>query len=49
MYYALGHFTKYIPKGSVRIFNSGGMNLAKLQTLTVLRPDGKIVAVVFNP
>ena len=48
MYYALGHFSKYITEGSVRIYNSGGMDLSGLEILSVLRPDNKVVVVIYN-
>ena len=47
MYYALGHFTKFIPPGSVRV-HSSGIHMNGLQSLTVLRPDDKIVVVLLN-
>jgi glucosylceramidase len=47
MYYALGHFSKYIPEGSVRI----GMNVidgSKFFGAAFLRPDGRRAVVLLN-
>lgn len=50
MFYMFGHFSKFIPEGSVRIqhelkSNSGVIGI---EVLTVERPDGFIVIVVLN-
>jgi len=47
MYYAIGHFSKYINEHSVRV-QSSGTNMGPLQTLTVLRPDDSVVVVILN-
>jgi glucosylceramidase len=47
MYYALGHITKFVPEDSVRI-DGLSPDLKKLAVLTVLRPDGIVVAVILN-
>ncbi len=47
MYYALGHFSKYIPENSVRI----SINLvgdSKLVGTAFLRPDGMRTVVILN-
>ena len=47
MYYAMGHFSKYIPEESVRI----GLQMVDELQLTgtaFLRPDGKRVVVLLN-
>jgi len=47
MYYAMGHFSKYVTENSVRVSNSG-KKMKTLEVLSVLRPDDKIVLVVYN-
>lgn len=47
MYYAMGHFSKYITEDSVRI-DVKVANDSKLFVTAVLRPDGKKVAVLLN-
>lgn len=47
MYYAMGHFSKYIPEDSIRI----GIQIidqTKLFGTAFLRPDGKRVVVLLN-
>lgn len=44
-YYALAHFSKFVPPGSLRI---GSTELEQLGTVAFLTPDGKIVLVVSN-
>lgn len=47
MYYAIGHFSKFIPEGSVRIEAKSDANLP-LVALTRPEPDGKTVLVILN-
>ncbi len=44
-YYALGHLSKFVPPGSVRI---GSNELEQLSTVAFRTPEGKIVLVVAN-
>jgi glucosylceramidase len=44
-YYALAHFSKFVPAGSVRIASSES---EQLSTVAFLRPDGKIALVAAN-
>ena len=44
-YYALAHFSKFVPPGSVRI---GSNELEQLSTVAFLTPDGKVVLVAVN-
>jgi glucosylceramidase len=44
-YYALAHFSKFVPPGSVRI---GSNELEQLSTVAFLTPDGQIVLVAVN-
>ncbi|KAM3824820.1 LOW QUALITY PROTEIN: lysosomal acid glucosylceramidase-like [Vipera latastei] len=50
MFYHLGHFSKFIPEGSVRVgFTSNCLlHLCQLKTSAFLRPDGVAVVVVLN-
>jgi glucosylceramidase len=44
-YYAMAHFSKFVPPGSVRI---GTNELEQLSTVAFLTPDGKVVLVAVN-
>jgi glucosylceramidase len=44
-YYAVAHFSKFVPAGSVHV---GSNNLEQLSTSAFLTPQGKIVLVVSN-
>ena len=44
-YYAVAHFSKFVPPGSVRI---GSTELEQLATVAFLTPDGKVVLVAAN-
>ena len=44
-WYALAHFSKFIPPGSIRV---GTNNLDQLDNVAFLTPQGKIVLVVSN-
>jgi glucosylceramidase len=44
-YYALAHFSKFVPPGSVRI---GSSELEQLSTAAFLTPEGKVALVVAN-
>ncbi|XP_070806710.1 lysosomal acid glucosylceramidase-like [Pituophis catenifer annectens] len=50
MFYHLGHFSKFIPEGSVRVALTSNcfFEMCKLKTSAFLRPDGVAVAVVLN-
>jgi glucosylceramidase len=47
MYYAMGHFSKFVTEDSIRISHSG-KELQTLEVLSVLRPDNKVVLVIYN-
>lgn len=47
MFYAIGHFSKFIPSGSQRILWSS-QNLNGLSVLACQRPDGLVVIVAMN-
>ncbi len=44
-YYALAHFSTFVPPGSVRV---GSSEMEQLSTVAFLTPDGKMVLVVSN-
>uniref|UniRef100_A0A6P4FQW7 Glucosylceramidase-like n=2 Tax=melanogaster group TaxID=32346 RepID=A0A6P4FQW7_DRORH len=46
MFYAIGHFSKLVPEGSVRI--DAVPSNVNLDSVAFLRPDNKIAAVLFN-
>ncbi|KAI8045127.1 hypothetical protein M5D96_001306 [Drosophila gunungcola] len=46
MFYAMGHFSKLVPEGSVRI--DAVPSNVNLDSVAFLRPDNKIAAVLFN-
>ncbi len=46
MFYALGHISRFIPPGSVRIALETGIN--PVDAVAVKRPDGKIAVVLLN-
>lgn len=46
MFYAIGHFSKLVPEGSIRI--DAIPSNVNLNTVAFLRPDNKIAAVLFN-
>lgn len=48
MYYALGHFSKYIPEDSVRIDMKVVFDDPNLFGTAFLRPDGKRAVVLLN-
>jgi len=45
MYYAIGHFSKFIPEGSIRINSNSNF---KMPMVAVTRPDNKTVLVLLN-
>ncbi|MBL8027819.1 MAG: glycoside hydrolase family 30 protein [Fibrobacteres bacterium] len=45
-YYYIGHFSRFIKKGAVRIVSTSTRD--ELETLAVINPDGKVVAIVLN-
>ncbi|KAL1469848.1 hypothetical protein MTO96_040832 [Rhipicephalus appendiculatus] len=54
MYYAMGHFSKFIPRGSIRVFSSLQQNGIldifdnELEHTAFLRPDSAVVVIVLN-
>lgn len=46
MYYALGHFSKFIPPGSVRI--ESNVSTGDIKVTAFLRPDNGISLIIFN-
>ncbi|MGC1382477.1 MAG: glycoside hydrolase family 30 beta sandwich domain-containing protein [Candidatus Acidiferrales bacterium] len=44
-YYALAHFSKFVPEGSVRVASS---EAEQLSTVAFVRPDGKVTLVAAN-
>lgn len=47
MFYAMGHFSKYVPEGSLRIFTNFTEG-ADLTGTGFVRPDGKKAVVILN-
>lgn len=47
IFYAMGHFSKFIPNGSVRVDSDASYN-DNLQVLAAKRPDDAIVVVILN-
>lgn len=47
-YYAISHFSKYIPRGSVRIDASASLLGSDVATSAFLRPDGAVTVVLHN-
>lgn len=48
MFYALGHFSKFITEGSKRVHLHRQKGPTALQLVAFLRPDQAMVVVVFN-
>lgn len=48
MFYALGHFSKFIPRGSVRVDGVASYYNDNVQVLAVKRPDDAIALVILN-
>ncbi|XP_075170528.1 lysosomal acid glucosylceramidase-like [Haematobia irritans] len=46
MFYAMGHFSKFLPEGSIRI--DAIRSNVNIDSVAYLRPDGTIAAVLFN-
>lgn len=44
-YYALAHFSKFVPPGSIRI---GSNSLEQLDNVAFLAPDGRVVLIISN-
>jgi len=49
MYYHLGHFSKFVTEGSVRIGSSINASNTGLKFVAFHRPDGNYVLIVLNP
>lgn len=47
-YYILAHFSKYIPRGSVRIGLEKSALAGNVHSAAFLRPDGAVSVVVYN-
>ncbi|CAH1780676.1 unnamed protein product, partial [Owenia fusiformis] len=47
-YYAIGHFSKFVPTGSVRI-DSSNFGWDDVHTVAFEAPDGAIIVIVLNP
>lgn len=48
VYYVLSHFSKYIPRGSVRIDASASLLAIDVATAAFLRPDGAVTLILYN-
>ncbi|XP_067626974.1 lysosomal acid glucosylceramidase-like [Eurosta solidaginis] len=48
IFYAMGHFSKFVPKGSVRIEAEVKKLLTSLEVVAFKRPDERIVVVLLN-
>ncbi|KAH8419179.1 hypothetical protein KR222_009248, partial [Zaprionus bogoriensis] len=51
MFYAIGHFSKFVPEQSVRIdtrTNETSESLAQLRVVGFRRPDGSVALIVYN-
>lgn len=50
IYYALGHFSKFIPENSIRIRHSkdNSTAFAGVEILSCLRPDGMVSVILLN-
>lgn len=48
IYYVLAHFSKYVPRGSVRIDVEKSELAANVYSAAFLRPDGAISVVIYN-
>lgn len=49
LFYAMAHFSRFIPPDSVRIdANLIGINAQQIQTLAFLRPDKKVSIILYN-
>lgn len=47
-YYALAHFSKYIPRGSLRIGIEESLTLINIHSSAFVRPDGAVTVVLYN-
>ena len=47
-YYALGHFSKFLSPGSVRVGQTESETVDNFQTTTFVRPDGGTVVIALN-
>ncbi|XP_022106205.1 glucosylceramidase-like [Acanthaster planci] len=48
MFYHMGHFSKFVPAGSVRIGLHNSNSTSSLDTIAFKRPDGALAAVLLN-
>ncbi|XP_055381406.1 lysosomal acid glucosylceramidase [Condylostylus longicornis] len=46
IFYAIGHYSKFLPEGSIRIESSG--NSRNIKNVAFLRPDGNIAVIILN-
>lgn len=47
-YYVLAHFSKYIPRGSIRIGIKKSEEAINVHSSAFLRPDGAVTVVLYN-
>lgn len=48
MFYAISHFSKFVPSGSYRIFSTGLENNQNIKTIAFVTPKEQIVVVAIN-
>ncbi|CAG2170912.1 unnamed protein product [Oppiella nova] len=48
IYYAMGHYSKFLAPGSQRVYNSLGTSVDKFEATVFERPDGGTVVIVLN-
>ena len=48
MFYAIGHFSKFVPRGSRRIKVSLTTEYAKMDSIAFLTPSNTVVLVIWN-
>ncbi|XP_072391059.1 lysosomal acid glucosylceramidase-like [Diabrotica undecimpunctata] len=48
LYYAIGHFSKFVPPGSIRIYSSQCNENELVTQVAFERPDGGIVVIILN-
>jgi len=46
MFYSLGHFSRFVPPGSVRVFSDGGNE--SIKSAAFVTPDKQLVIVLVN-
>ncbi|CAG2110461.1 unnamed protein product, partial [Medioppia subpectinata] len=48
IFYAMGHFSKFLPPGAQRVYQSTDKSVVGLQTTTFIRPDGGTAVLALN-